>query len=98
LKRHSPRGSGRASWLRFAANTMRRAALLDLEGRTDLANAVMAAISAARLNQFGPPPASLQPARFESLAVRHPWRSIQLMNGLARILERVVPAPARGAR
>jgi GT2 family glycosyltransferase len=87
LQRQSPRGSGRASWLRFAANTVRRAALFDMNGRTDLARAVMAAISAARLNQFGPPPASFRPAWIESLVARGPWRSIQVMNALARVLD-----------
>ena len=84
LKRHSPRGADRAIWLRFAASTVQRAALYELNGGADLANAVMAAVSAARRNEFGPPPASLRPALLEKLIAKWPWRSIRVMNALAR--------------
>jgi len=87
LERHAARGSRRARWLRFTAFAARRAAVHTLYNRPHVAEAVAAAVSAARRNLAGPPPALLKAAFKEAFLARHPWRTAQIMDALARCLE-----------
>jgi GT2 family glycosyltransferase len=87
LKRNARVGSNRIRWLRFVARSTERAAFYDLKGQPALATAVLAGLSAARQQRFGPPAAARSPALLERLAFWRPWRVSHVLGRVADWLE-----------
>jgi GT2 family glycosyltransferase len=91
LARH---GRGRASatrWLRYVVSILRGTTSAEWNGMrmtAALVNAMLAGVSAARRNQFGPPPYEVRPAPLERLLHWQTGYSIRLLQAAAKWLER----------
>jgi GT2 family glycosyltransferase len=87
LERNAHMGSARVRWLRFVSNTTRRAATVEMWGQPAVARAMLAGLSAARRRRYGRPASTIEPAIFERLTFKRPWRWSQILADVADVLE-----------